>query len=257
MRTSKKALQNNAEKHAERQRPMSTHNNKKKKTGVNLSDVMKTSKKVAPSLSIKNSLLDKNVPVVKTKRLNNSVNKTAKKREPELNQEMMKGLRNPSLYLLFCDWMAQPDGFRVPATQELFSKMHNVGQNTLTAWKNRDGFWSTVEKRIKSQWREKTGLIIQSVFRKVLKDGSGREAELLLQYIVGFNSKNVQPEAEPIERQFDPAKLAEMTLAMKNAGLAGTTEHHEKLKAMFNDVALTDEDDLGDIDDNEIETDNN
>lgn len=239
-------------------------NKKPKKQGVNISDfkkkleAKKANKKATPT---KDSLLNPNVPIVRAQKATKEAKPSSLKEDTDgktkaphkaktagiqqENQEPetdLTGLRKPSTYLVFCDWIAQPEGMRNPISQEAFCKAYNVNKNTLTQWKQRKGFWAVVEKRLKAQWREKTGLVIQALFTTVLRKGSAKEAQLFLQYINNFNPRIVIEEEAPDIQKYDPASLKQMATAMRNAGLAGVTAEHKKLEEVFNDLALSEAD---------------
>lgn len=191
----------------------------------------------ATALSQDKTKSGKNTPRDARKQADNS--------EPELD---LTGLRKPSTYLLFCDWIAQPEGMRNPISQKEFAKLHKVDEDTLTAWKQRKGFWAVVDKRVKAQWREKTGLAMQALFTTILRKGSAKEVQLFLQYVVGFNPRVILEEETPDVQKYDPVALKELATAMENAGLAGVTEEHKKLAEVFNDLALTEEDEADEYD---------
>jgi hypothetical protein len=247
---------------------MQNNSSQPRKGGVKIGDLKKrleakkNPKKATPT---KDALLKPDTPIVKAKKatveaIKNNVPSSLKDTPPvkgkprkeatdvrkladNSNTELdLDGLHKPSTYLMFCDWIAQPEGMRNPINQKAFAQMYKVDEDTLTKWKQRKGFWAVVDKRVKAQWREKTGLAMQALFTTILRKGSAKEVQLFLQYAVGFNPRIVIEEEVPDLQKYDPASLATMAEAMKNAGLAGVTEEHKKLEQVFNDLALSDED---------------
>lgn len=224
----------------------------KKKGGVNLAKFAKkleakNTKPASPSLPAEENTLKPETPIAvasgakstlpEEKEIGFTASKKPQKQSDKTKeQEDLSTLKMPSTYLIFCDWTAQPEGFRNPKTQKDFAKKYNVNEDTLSLWKQRPTFWVTVEKRIKSQWRDKTGRVMHSLFKTIVKKGSAKEVLLFFQIVWSLNLRDLVPDAPPAETTFDPAQLAQMTTAMKNAGLAGVTEEHKKLAEMFNSV---------------------
>lgn len=233
-------------------------NEKPKRKGVDLKKFLANkAKTIAPT---KESLLNPETPIVKVQKgtkeakKNNAVGSlketpTSKREGNKLanqtdNKEPVeiRELRKPTTYLLFIDWLAQPEGLRQPASQKAFADKYKVDEDTLTRWKQRPNFWTLHENRVRAQWREKTGLAVNALFANLLRKGSAKEFMAFVQYINLFNPKIVVENPDDF-KEYDPAQLEEMAKAMRNAGLAGVTAEHQKMAEVFNDLAIEDEDD--------------
>jgi hypothetical protein len=66
----------------------------------------------------------------------------------------LNGLKHQMEYLDFITWIATPSALRFPKTQRELSRKFGVGQDTLSEWKNRPRFWTSVAEKRK-QWGEK------------------------------------------------------------------------------------------------------
>ena len=95
-------------------------------------------------------------------------------------------LKHPAIFEEFVKWIALPDPFKQPQTQGEFAEKYKIGRETLSDWKQREGFWEAVkEERIK--WgKERTPNVIAGLYRKAVRDGNASEAKLWLQYIEGW-----------------------------------------------------------------------
>jgi hypothetical protein len=109
--------------------------------------------------------------------------KNSKKRED------LKGLRYPAEYEEFIIWMALPEFYRVPKTQRELAEKFGVGEDTLSEWKQREGFWEAVERKRKEWGKERTPNVILGLYRKAVRDGNAAEAKLWLQYFEGWAEK--------------------------------------------------------------------
>lgn len=111
---------------------------------------------------------------------------------PDRLNSDFSNLRNTNEYLCFIDFMATPKEFRDIQNQGEFSKEFKVSENTLTAWKNRQGFWEDVrEARRKYIRSEMLGTAIVALKRSILKDGKAPEVKLLFQLADEFEEKSV------------------------------------------------------------------
>jgi len=110
--------------------------------------------------------------------------KNSKKRED------LKGLRHPAEYQEFIIWMALPEFYRVPKTQGELAQKFGVGEDTLSEWKQREGFWEAVEKKRREWGKERTPNVILGLYRKAVKDGNAAEAKLWLQYFEEWTEKS-------------------------------------------------------------------
>jgi hypothetical protein len=79
--------------------------------------------------------------------------------------------------------MATPIPLRKSKTQTEFAEEIGVGQDTLSLWKDRSGFWDRVDKENRHWGREKTATILLSLYQKAITDGDAPRIKLWLQYI--------------------------------------------------------------------------
>lgn len=104
----------------------------------------------------------------------------------------IENLKKPDVYLDFIRFIATPDNFRDIQTQGEFAKKFNVEQPTLTNWKKRDGFWDRVRDERKEIMKDKmVNKVIMAVYRKALRDGTSKEAKLLLELSGEYEEKRI------------------------------------------------------------------
>lgn len=108
---------------------------------------------------------------------NNSKNKT------------LKPLRHYGEYSDFVAWTALPTELRVPKTQRELAKKFGVGEDTLSEWKRRNGFWEGVTEKRKTWGRERTPDVMLALFKRIQRTGSAPEVRLWLEVIEGWQSK--------------------------------------------------------------------
>lgn len=122
-----------------------------------------------------------------------STQKNSKRITPE--KTGLKGivnLKNPEVYQEFIKFIATLPNFRKLQTQGEFSQEFGVGEETLSAWKKRDGFWDDVrEERKQSMKDNMVSNILMAVYRKVVKEGSSKEAKLLLEIAGEYEEKKI------------------------------------------------------------------
>ena len=100
-------------------------------------------------------------------------------------------LRHVDEYLNFIVWVAQPKELRKPKTQRELSKKFGVGEDTLSEWKNRDGFWEKVSTQRQKWCKEKTSDVINALYKRILENGSASEVRLWMEMIEGWSVKEV------------------------------------------------------------------
>lgn len=133
------------------------------------------------------------------------------------NNKDLKGLKHQMEFLDFITWVATPKELRIPKTQQELSQKFGVGQDTLSEWKSRPGFWiSVVEKR--KQWgRERTPEVIMALYNRIIRTGNAPEVKLWLQYFEDWSEKMIS--IEPPTRKYQDltnAELAELEQKLKN-----------------------------------------
>jgi len=114
------------------------------------------------------------------------------------NNDTLKGLRHPLEYDQFVLWVATPEPLREPHTQSKLAEKFGVGDDTLSEWKQREGFWDDVRREIHSWGKNRTPNVVHALYKKAIS-GKAAEVKLWLQYIDGFSEKSVT--------QFEPPRL--------------------------------------------------
>ena len=130
--------------------------------------------------------------------------KKQKKKDIPKNPKIkgLERMKNPHAYLDLIEWIAKPEPLREPRTQGEFAKKYQVGQDTISLMKQRDGFWDEVMKKRKTWGKERTPNVILGLYRKAIKEGNAGEVKLWLQVFEEFAEKTVQsnPEIEELAK---------------------------------------------------------
>jgi len=135
------------------------------------------------------------------------INSDFKEKTSKLKSDI-KGLRYPAEYLDFIDWMSLPPVMREPRTHKEFAKQIRVGEDTLTSWKKRAGFWDDVVDQRKDWARDQSGDLLLGLKRNAVKYGKGTDVKVWLQYTGEFTEKadinfGVSPELQKIVEKID------------------------------------------------------
>ena len=89
----------------------------------------------------------------------------------------------------YITWLALPSVMRKPETQEEFARLKKVDPGTLTDWKKRSGFYDEVQRRRRTYFKDDSGDVILSLKRKCLKEGSGADVKVFLNYTEDLKDK--------------------------------------------------------------------
>lgn len=100
-----------------------------------------------------------------------------------------RALSKPKIYQEFIKWMAVPEPLRDLKNQGDFAKEFGVGEDTLSNWKQRDGFWEAVEKEWRHWGRTKTSNVIAKFYQTTMKGGKTSDFKLWLQYFLDWSEK--------------------------------------------------------------------
>jgi len=139
------------------------------------------------------------VIVGKKKKKATPINSNKKTPDKKANKDI-ENLRNPDLYLMFVEWMATPDRFREVLTQKEFAKEIGVGEDTLSEWKKRPGFWDSVREERRSVIKDKmVNNVISALYRTAIRDGQAKEAKLLLELGGEYEEKRVTENTHTIK----------------------------------------------------------
>ena len=132
-----------------------------------------------------------------------------------LNSSLI-GLKNPSAYLAFIEFIATPPHLREIQTQQEFSKEFGVHQDTLADWKKRIGFEEDVDdarKRIVSFNMLSTAL--SALHKKILKEGNAGEVKLLYQIAGKLEERKVIEDKRPV-RELSEDRKADIAKRLEN-----------------------------------------
>ena len=103
--------------------------------------------------------------------------------------EAMDGLRHPAEFNEFVEWISLPEAFRMPKTQGELAVKFGVGEDTLSNWKKRVGFWDLVKEKRRHWGKERTPNVVMGLYRKAVRDGNAAEAKLWLQYFEDWTER--------------------------------------------------------------------
>ncbi len=106
-------------------------------------------------------------------------------------KEGAKDVRHKLEYSDFVLWVATPKALREPSTQRELAKKFGVGEDTLSDWKNKDGFWDSVALERVSWTREKTSDVIHALYKRATETGRAHEARLWMEIVEGLTNKEV------------------------------------------------------------------
>lgn len=127
------------------------------------------------------------------------------------------GLKHQMEYLDFIAWVATPSAIRIPKTQQELSKKFGVGQDTLSAWKSRPKFWTSVNEKRKQWGQERTPDVVMALYNRIMRTGSAQEIKLWLQYFEDWSEKitATAPDKRPYQ-DLTNAELAELEQKLIN-----------------------------------------
>lgn len=129
-----------------------------------------------------------------------------KKQTPNNSKdEASQKLRHFDEYNRFVAWIALPNSLRIPKTQKDFAKQIGVGEDTLSEWKQRGGFFKAVEKKRQKWGLEKTPEVLYALYTRILKNGEAQEVKLWLQFFDGWSEKTITEDRpmRPLEQLTD------------------------------------------------------
>lgn len=116
------------------------------------------------------------------------------KRTPKQTKKKTKTtLRNQYEYADFIAWIALPNKLRQPKTQRELARKFGIGEDTLSDWKRRDGFWEEVETKRKSWGKERTPNVLMGLYKKASETGDPRAVRLWFEVVEDkrFNDKTI------------------------------------------------------------------
>jgi len=100
-----------------------------------------------------------------------------------------KKVRHYGEYSDFVAWTGLPKELRAPKTQRELARKFGVGEDTLSEWKQREGFWEAVTKKRKEWGRERTPDVIHALFKRIERTGSAAEVRLWLEVVEGWQTR--------------------------------------------------------------------
>ena len=129
----------------------------------------------------------------------------------------LKGKKHQIEFLDFVTWIATPCTLREPKTQQELSKKFGVGQDTLSEWKSRPGFWTSVKEKRRQWGQERTPDVIMALYKRIIRNGSAPEVKLWLQYFEDWFEKTISI-GPPLRKYADltNAELAALEKKLKD-----------------------------------------
>lgn len=127
--------------------------------------------------------------------------------------------KNQATFILFLDWLATPPIGRSPKTQKEFAALHGVSEDSLSIWKNREGFWDAFRSRMKSKMRENIPEVLHSLLGTIKREGKGRDAMVFFQYVDEFNPKTVIVDETPQRGVLTEEQAAQIAEAAQRSGM--------------------------------------
>lgn len=125
----------------------------------------------------------------------------------------LKGLKHQMEFLDFIVWIATPSALRTPKTQQELSKEFGVGPDTLSEWKSRPRFWTSVAEKRKQWGQERTPDVVMALYNRIIKTGGAQEVKLWFQYFENWFEKTAS--VEPPLRKYQDLNNAELAGHLK------------------------------------------
>lgn len=115
---------------------------------------------------------------------------TKKNKHIKKTKQDLDNMRKPDVYLEFIRFTATLPNFRKLQNQQEFAKEFGVEESTLSNWKKKEGFWDEVREERKASMKDNmVGNIIMAVYRKAIREGTSKEAKLLLELSGEYEEK--------------------------------------------------------------------
>lgn len=116
------------------------------------------------------------------------------KKTPKQPKKMtQKTLRHQFEYADFIQWIAMPKSLRSPKTQRELARKFGLGEDTLSDWKKREGFWEETEQLRKSWGKERTPNVMLALYNRAVKSGDPSAVRLWYEIVeeTRFNEKDI------------------------------------------------------------------
>ena len=126
-------------------------------------------------------------------------------------------VQNPRVLSQFVDWAALPPNARNPNTQKELAKKLGVDEDSLTNWKQLEGFWKEVEDRCKDETASRLPEVMKALVDSIVEDRSPRNIVTYLEYVQDW-SKKLRIEDETPARNLTPEEQAEIKEKLKRWG---------------------------------------
>lgn len=101
-------------------------------------------------------------------------------------------LRHQSEYADFVLWTSLPKELRDPKTQRELAREFGVGEDTVSEWKTRPGFWDAVSAQRLIWGKDKTSDVMHALYKRVLENGAAPEVRLWMEVIENWSSKEAK-----------------------------------------------------------------
>lgn len=98
-------------------------------------------------------------------------------------------LKHPAAFLRFVAWIAIPDAYRNPKSQEELAKEVGVDPATLSDWKKRTGFWDAVHDEMRHFLRGRTANVMVAFYNAILREGDAARIRAWWEIVEGWTPK--------------------------------------------------------------------
>ncbi len=110
-------------------------------------------------------------------------------------------IKHPIEFLNFVEWFALPNATVQAKSQRELAKKLGVGEDTLSEWKDREGFYELVDEYRKDWAKEKTTTIIKAFFERIVNDPSAPNVKLWFQLFQDWS------EPKPVSKELYDLKM--------------------------------------------------
>jgi hypothetical protein len=135
----------------------------------------------------------------------------------------LSNIKKVGEFLLYVKFMGTPVQFRKDIygykTETDFAEKHNVNKDTLTTWKNRDGFHEAIMRETRKFCTNKTPAVIGAMLNKIMANGDKSEVELWLRIFEDYRDVNDINLISDIDKRTDDfRKILESWQKNENTG---------------------------------------
>ncbi|MBI2624767.1 MAG: hypothetical protein HYW70_00285 [Candidatus Nealsonbacteria bacterium] len=82
--------------------------------------------------------------------------------------------------------MSLPEPEREPRFQKEFAKIYGVGEDTLTNYKKKRGFWDEIQEQWKEWGKDRTSNVMMKFYESIIRKGSTGDFKLWFEYFLDW-----------------------------------------------------------------------